>query len=806
MTSGKIKQFACLCVLLTILACSPTRYLQPGEMMLDRQRVAAPASLPTGDLENLYVRKSNRKLLGFLGSHLVWMYYAGERRYDQQKFIAKRDRLEARFQRRIGKDSSDLRSVNNKQFRLNKKLDQLNAKIEDGNHFMQWGEKLAVFDTGMVTSTTRRMEDYLFASGYFEGRATSAIDSGKRRVSVVYKVDPGPSYTIDSVSISCDSEPITELVMQHREGSKITEGSRFNQNDLTRERERLELLMRDNGYYNFSRQQVTFDADTAYFGNHRMLLRVDIDANPEESHRYRVDSVRVVPDVGTENYYTYDRDRYYYRGIVFKYFDRHYHKKVLSQRIFIRQDSLYSRSQTFNTQRQLANLDMFKFVNINYDTSGGKFIANIFASPLENYSWSNEAGVSVTQGFPGPYYSLNFKRRNLFGGLEIFELNGRFGFEGVASATQQNDFYKSTEANINGTITFPQFLVPMSGDRALRLARFNPRSKLLAGYTYTNRPEYQRSIITASSTLTWERGSGLQFSLTATNLNIIRSDTSAQFGTRLRELEAAGNRLINAFKPSFVSNMALTLTWNQHNYGNTDTNSSFLRASLESGGTTLNIFSPSIITNWGLEPYKYIRLNIDARRTLVVNRQTLVALRLNSGIGYAYSKNKVLPYEKNFFIGGSNSIRAWRPRRLGPGSLAPAFSTNPEKNGLYEYRFEKPGDLLFEGSAELRQKLFGFVNYAMFIDFGNVWSLQSNTDPEARFKPSKFLSEMAVGTGFGFRFDFTFLIMRLDIGMKVIDPARPAGDRFVLNKAKLFKPFGTDREPMVFNIGIGYPF
>ena len=144
-------------------------------------------------------------------------------------------------------------------------------------------------------------------------------------------------------------------------------------------------------------------------------------------------------------------------------------------------------------------------VNITYDTSGRRFSANIFASPLENYSWSNEAGVSVTQGFPGPYYSLGFKRRNLFRGLEIFELNGRFGFEGVASATRQYDFYKSTEANINGSITFPRFLLPISGDAALRYARYNPRSRLLAGYTYTSRPEYKRSIITASSTLTWER-------------------------------------------------------------------------------------------------------------------------------------------------------------------------------------------------------------------------------------------------------------------------------------------------------------
>jgi outer membrane protein assembly factor BamA len=134
------------------------------------------------------------------------------------------------------------------------------------------------------------------------------------------------------------------------------------------------------------------------------------------------------------------------------------------------------------------------------------------------------------------------------------------------------------------------------------------------------------------------------------------------------------------------------------------------------------------------------------------------------------------------------------------------LSTDPESNGLYDYRFEKPGDLLFEASAELRKKLFGFVNYALFVDVGNVWSIQSNTDPRSKFQTSQFFKEFGVGTGFGLRFDFTFLILRLDMGLKVYDPGRPEGDRFVLDKVRFFRPFGVDKEPVIFNIGIGYPF
>lgn len=802
---GKFKEFACLCLIVVLASCNSTRYLKDKERILNSQIINAPKEINTAKLEELYVKKSNRKLLGFMGSHLVWMYYTGVKKYDRQKFLKKRDRIEARISNKKV-DSTNLKAMTNLKFKKSKKLDHQNSKIENGNDFMRWGEPLALFDPAAIKATMDRFRDYLFSQGYFHSKTKVAYKEKNRRVDITYTIDPGNVYKIDSISTISSSPEIHELITNFSSESKIIIGENFNQDKLVQERERIELLLRDKGYYNFSRQIVTFDVDTTERGNSGIHLQMNIEASPEELRKFRLDSVKMIPDVGMEKYYSGSRDKGSYKGIKFEFFDKRYLKKTLSQRIFIHPDSLFSRTESFLTQRQLANLDMFKFVNINFDTTGGKFIANIFASPLENYSWSNEAGVSVTQGFPGPYYSVSFKRRNTLKALEIFELNGRFGFEGVASATQQNDFYKSTEANINASVSFPQFLIPLSSEQSQKYARFNPRTKLLAGYTYTNRPEYQRSILTASSTLTWETPKGFQYSLTGTNLNIIRSDTSAAFGERLRELENAGNRLINAFKPAFVSNMSFSVTWNQHNYGNIENNSFFLRASFESGGTSLNFFSPSLITKWGLEPYKYLRLNVDMRQTTIVNKYTQLAFRVNSGIGYAYSANKVLPYEKNFFVGGSNSIRAWRPRRLGPGSLPPSISTDPEANGLYDYRFEKPGDLLFEASAELRQKLFGFVNYALFIDVGNVWSIQSNTDPRSKFQTRSFFKEFGVGTGFGFRFDFTFLILRLDMGLKVFDPARPAGDRFVLDKVRFFRPFGTDREPIIFNIGIGYPF
>ncbi|MGC4023620.1 MAG: BamA/TamA family outer membrane protein [Cyclobacteriaceae bacterium] len=144
---------------------------------------------------------------------------------------------------------------------------------------------------------------------------------------------------------------------------------------------------------------------------------------------------------------------------------------------------------------------------------------------------------------------------------------------------------------------------------------------------------------------------------------------------------------------------------------------------------------------------------------------------------------------KTFCAGGSNSVRAWRPRRLGLGSDPPPLNSNPANNGYFDYRFERPGQLLIEGSVEWRQKLIGFLNYAFFIDAGNVWAVQTNSNANASFAWDKFYKEFGIGTGLGLRFDFTFLILRFDVGIKAWDPARPVGSRFVLPNVSLKRPY-----------------
>jgi outer membrane protein insertion porin family len=824
----KVKQFLYACLLpLFLFGCQGARYLKENEKLLHRQTIKGPKGFDTAPMANLYTQEANRKLLGQLPINtLVWLYYIGYHSFNnpnshsvfksKAKLEKARAKKEKRFDKKIS-SASDPRKISSLQFRKQQKINSLVSKIEKGNMAMQWGEPVAVFDTAQVTATVHRMNSYLFNKGYFLGNTSVRYTEFKKRISVFYEVQPSVPYLYDTLLFDIADSAVFALIKKSEQKSLIKRGEHYDQDKLGQERERIDLLLKDNGYYDFSRQYVDFQVDTTFNGPHRvaLLLSIENPARRNNHKRFFVDSVTMTPDASLKsNRRRITKD---YHGLTFSYLNDYFSERILSQRIFIKKDSLYSRTNTFNTQRQLANLDNFKFVNVNYDTSGGRFIANIFASPLDRYSWTNEAGVTVTQGFPGPYYSLSFKKRNIFRGLENFELNGRFGFEGVASATSANNIYKSTEANGSASIIFPQFLFPLRAKTSNRWGRYNPKTRLSSGYTYTNRPEYQRSAVNVSGIYTWEK-KRTSYSFTAGNLNIIRSRVDSAFSSALDTLQLKqGNNLKNSFKPSLVSSMIFSILWNPNNYGNLEKSSLFLRATFESGGTFFNFFEPKIATNQGLAFYKYLRVNLDIRRNEVINKNTVIAYRVNTGVAYSYSANKTLPYEKFFFVGGSNSVRAWRPRRLGVGSTPPTLSATPKTDGLFDYQFEKPGEILMEGSLEVRQKFFGFVNLAAFIDAGNVWSFRQSPSPtpgenvatwtgDTKFYAKEFYKQFGVGTGFGFRFDFSFLVLRLDVGLKVYDPGRQPGDRFVLDNIRFFKPYGIHKEPAIYNVGIGYPF
>ncbi|MFZ2905755.1 MAG: BamA/TamA family outer membrane protein [Cyclobacteriaceae bacterium] len=803
--------------LLLLSGCIGTQHLKENERLLYKQKIKAPNEINTDELNDLYAQEANRKVLGMPVAPLVWIHYLGKRNFDPEKYKKKIAKAEKKYNAKIAKAKTD-KKINNLQFRKQGKIAKYNDRIQNGNQFMQWGEPITVFDSSALNLTVERFKEYLFTNGYFLNNVTPKATTITKLVTVKYTIEPGKRYVLDTIFYNVSDSAILFLLMANQKNCLLRKGEGYSQDNFTKERERIDLLLKDNGYFDFSRQYVEFNIDTTHHGDKKVAVQIVINdpAKRNKHKKFYIEEINFITDAGVSNL-TIDRQLQNYRDINYRYYEPKYNLKILSQRVFISPGSHYSRQSTFDTQRQLSNLNNFKFVNINYDTTGGRFVANIYTSALDRYQWSNEVGLSVTQGFPGPFYNLNFTKRNIFRGLENFEMNGRIGYEGVAAATSVGGVYQSVEASINASLTFPQFLLPLSEDARYRLARVNPKTKIQVGYTYTDRPEYIRGATSVNYTYSWENQRIKRYDLTLASLSVINSDTDPTFQDFLQEqYDSLGNTLIYSFRPSFVSSMIFSMTWNHNNYGSPDQSSAFIRWSIESGGTMQNIIEPKLAEKRNLQTFKYVRINVDTRRINVLNKTTTVAYRFNAGVGYSYDSTGVLPYEKYFFAGGSNSVRAWRPRRLGPGSFKPAVSSNIEKNGYFNYQFEQPGDILIEASVELRKKLFGFVEGAIFVDAGNVWTFKPREKMDengniiengnSEFKANQFLRELGVGTGFGFRFNFSFLILRFDVGMKVYDPARDEGSRFVLDGVRFWSPYSANSEPVIYNIGIGYPF
>jgi outer membrane protein insertion porin family len=806
---------------LLLTGCLGTQHLKENQKRLIQQGIKAPVYINEEALRDLYAQRPNRRFLGLPFYHLVAMYYWGENHYDREKYVKKKEAIEKKFDAKIAQTTSQ-RKINNYQFRKQKKIDRLNSFIENGNQRMQWGEQIAVFDTALVDITIKRFKNYLFSEGYFQNKVTTKVTTIGKIVSLSYHIETGAPYFIDTLIYRIGDSAVYKIIRKADNESFIKVHERYREDNISKERERFDLLLKDNGYYDFSRQYVDFPMDTAMRGDKRIAVMIEIlDPAKRGYHKkFTLDSVKFITDGGEVNP-GFQRHVRTYRDVQYYYYQNNYNLKILSQRVFLTPDNLFSRTQTFNTQRQLSNLDAFKFVNINYDTSGGKFIARIFTPPLKRYEWTNEIGMSVTQGFPGPFYGIIFKKRNIFKGLENFELNGRFGIEGVAAATENENIYKSTQAGVNASLIFPQFIWPLREATQIRFGKYNPKTRLSTGYSYTKRPEYTRAALNLSNTYTWQNQRATQYSLALTNVSLIRSTVSRDFQQILDQLANLGNyALVRTFMPSFVSSMIFGVIWNRH-YNGTDKNYVSIRSQLESGGTSLNFIDPNFITRQGLQYFKYLRFNFDYRRGKVLNKWVTLAYHVNTGLAYSYDSTS-LPYEKFYFAGGSNSVRAWRPRRLGVGALPPELSDNPTKDGRYSYTNEKPGEFLLEGSVELRSKLVGFIDGAVFIDVGNVWRLKRQIGEIGTtlddFQFSTFYKQFGVGTGFGLRFDFTFLILRFDVGIKMYDPTLPPEDRFVLMKARFFKPYATQhgeppnyiysnyKEPVIYNVGIGFPF
>ncbi|WP_200979162.1 BamA/TamA family outer membrane protein [Echinicola sp. 20G] len=804
---NKTKYINFLLAFLLLSSCSLTRGLKEDEYLVYDVDLKGVEKSNEEKVKELIKQTPNTRIPILNFSPGVFIYNIGKMNYDSAKLANKKLETEAK-QRAIELQLDSIPGNNKlerKYFKYNNRIEDLNKKLDYGNWFMRTGNPKTIYDSSKTYASEREITNYLINHGFFDAEVSTSYHTKGKKIYVNYDVTENEGYIIDSIYTRSDDENIYRLLRQDKENNLIKKGRRYNQDNLTKERQRVEDLLKNNGYYTFSKSYIEYNVYKDTLEKNVSIEQIIRKPTYADRHKvYTIDSV--IFDISTPTDVISDQEvKREFDDITYVMYQDRYSERIIDSRVFINKGDLYNKSEVLETQRQLANLDIFRFVNIAFDTLGNNITTRIFTQPNQKYQITNQLGASITEQLPGPFFSHSLRNRNLFRGLEIFEFNFRAGLEGVVSATTAGGVYRSRELSTSASVIFPQFLFPFNQKALEQYGRYNPRTRTLIGYNYVNRPEYIREGFNTIIAYNWAtRNQRQQYTINVLDANLIRSNLDPAFEERLLELQELGNNLINSFQSSYVSSISGQVIINFNEYGLWQRNrSSLWRLFMESGGTSINFLNKEHFQDRSLQYFQFLKFQSDFRRYIPLSRKSTFAYRINTGIGVPYGiSDGVLPYEKYFFAGGSTSIRAWQPRRLGPGSFTPA--TNEE--GYFDYRYEQPGEILLEGMFEFRRELFGYFDGAFFIDAGNIWTIKEDPAREgAQFKPGKFVRDIAIGTGLGLRMDFDFLVLRLDMGIKAVDPAQPEGERFILDNISFKKPLG-EKGQTVFNIGIGYPF
>jgi hypothetical protein len=718
-----------------------------------------------------------------------------EKELEKKELLIKRD------------ESPETLKVQKKLDRINTQLESLEEKLEFGNILMRTGNPVVLLDSTKTKNSAQEIQDYLANHGFFDAKTHFEVDTKGKKAFVTYHIDEKKPYLIDSFYTRTQNEEIYQILSANSSKSLIKTGDLYNQDYIKQERSRVETLLKNNGFYMFAESYIEYNVYQDTTEKKVVMEQVIFKPAFAEKHNvFTIDSIsfQVTPP-NTD--FVDQKIKKQYREIDFTFYRDKYSAKLFASRIFIEKGNRYRRSDIIETQKQLNNLDLFRFLNISFDTLGTSLTAKILAQPNQKYQLTNQLGLSVTEQLPGPFFSSSLRNRNFLSSGEILEFNFRAGLEGVASATSQ-DVYQSRELNASAAIIFPRFLIPFSPKTLAKYGKYNPSTRTSIGYSFTNRPEYTRGLLNSQLSYTWATlNNRAQFTINAVDIGYIRTPVlTNEFLQVLTTLQTNGNNLVWSFLPSFISSFSGQAIINFNQYGNYKNNkASLLRLFAESGGTSLNLFDviDNSETNSKFVNFQWLKFQADYRKYIPIDQKQKIAYRLNFGIAKPYGvSNGILPYEKYFFAGGSNSIRAWQARRLGPGSNVPTT----DQNGNFTYQNEQPAEMIMESMIEYRRKLFGYFNMALFVDFGNSWNLISDfTRPGSNFQFNRFYKEIAVGTGIGLRMDFDFLVIRLDLATKTIDPAQPEGERWILDNLSWKRPLGNKGQT-VLNFGIGYPF
>lgn len=639
--------------------------------------------------------------------------------------------------------------------------------------------------------------------GYFNGATSYQIDpdpKNPKKAKITYKVEMNQPYTYDSIAYVRLRHRVDTLIQKNIGDRLLNIGDNFNVTKLEAERQRISSLLRNNGYYYFRPDFITYQADTL-LNPGKVALRISTKPGlPRTVLRpWKIGDVSVYLN-GFDYEMPTDSVRYkdltiYYEGKL------RVRPKVLYNRIKFRPGEFYSQQQQEKTQTGFSRLGVFRYSEMQYtpkDTSRRCDTLNLKINTVYDLPLDGELELNVTSksnGQLGPGAIFSVTKRNVFGGGETFNvrLRGSYEWQTGSHVVGNSSTINSWELGVNTTLTFPQVLFPklVKGD-----TKYPSSTSFRIYIDQLNRAKFFKMLaFGGSASYDFQPSATSQHSVTPFKLTYsLLQRKTAEFDSIIKENRALGLSLEDQFIPA----MGYTYTYDDSPI-TSKKNHIWWQTSITQAGNIIegiyaltgSKFNEKNKTLFGNKFAQFVKLTSEIRYNYYLgNRQHLVG-RLMAGAAYSYGNSDITPYGEQFYIGGANSIRAFTVRTLGPGSYHP-------NDTQYGY-LDQTGDLKFEANLEYRFPILGDLHGAVFLDSGNIWLIREDENrPGGQFELKDFFKDLALGTGVGIRYDLTFIVLRLDLGIGIHVPYE-TGKKGYYNIPKFKDGLGL-------HFAIGYPF
>ncbi len=615
------------------------------------------------------------------------------------------------------------------------------------------GEEPVLFDTLKAEMSRKNLGTVMQNMGYLHADVSLKTIANDKKIKVIYTLHTGKPYFIGNIEYDIYDKNIAQILDMKNENNRgLKKGMIFSINNLENERKRITNILSDSGYYKFNKDYIIYEADSTRTNdsidvNLKLMKFRANSKSPEKDHnRYYINKV---------NFTSADGDKIKLR------------RSVLSDNLAIKEGAPFCEHDLQTTYNNFARLQAVKYTNIRFEELPDTSLlnCNIQLSTNKPNTISFQPEGTNTAGDLGAAASLTYENRNLFHGSEMLSIQLRAAFEAITGLEgyQAEDY---EEYNIEGRLMFPRFIAPFLSENFRRNS--NAHSELTVSYNLQNRPEFHRRVFTAAWKYLWnapKQNSTYRFDLIDLNY-VYMPWISEKFKEEYLDDDSNRNAILRYnYEDLFIMKMGFGMTYNNGVHAikaNIETSGNIL--SLLSGVSKFDKNSQGQYTLFNIAFAQYVKADFDYTRFFTFDWRNSLALHFGFGIAYPYGNSKILPFEKRYFSGGANSVRGWNVRELGPGKFKGT-------DGRIDF-INQTGDMKLDFNLEYRTALFWKFNGAFFIDAGNIWTLRSYADqPGGQFKFDEFYKQIAVSYGLGIRLNLDYFILRLDMGVKAINPA-----------------------------------